>query len=376
MNRLIKTLSGLASGGKGGEARPPQALFALAVKGKLVLLAAALAAIWYLATPATLTAEERTLWQKVRSAQLQMTKWRAQEGTATGSEHDPWDCGLIGLEWSGITTTLGDLSSKRTACNPAWAVQFSRWFQAQGLSKGDHVAIYSSASFPGLLVNAITAAEAMQLEPLLIVSLGASTWGANHPGSPWPVLSTELRRSGFLRTKADFYTLGGGAELGHGLSPEGLELLSNAAADAGVEVLSANDLQGMIAVKAALMSDRGARLLINIGGSHANLGDAETVLKLTPGLLTAKDLENAGNGVIGAAMRANIPVIHMLNLKSVSRSVGIPYDSAPREMGPASTHAGWSVAGILLFFIVLFRHKRWALETGESQAGLEKNGNQ
>jgi poly-gamma-glutamate system protein len=363
LNRLIEKIRRIAGDRLSGEAHPGQTPFAAAARGKLILLAAGLAAMWHLATPATLTNEERALWEKVRSAQLHMASWRLQEGTASGLDSDPWDCGLIGVEWSGITTTLGDLSSKRTACNPAWAVQFSRWFRQLGLEKGDRVAIYSSASFPGLLLNAIAATEALQLEPLLIVSLGASTWGANHLRSPWPALSAELRRGGFMLTKADYYTLGGGDELGHGLSPEGLGLLKNAAEVAGVELLSANSLQEMIALKAGLLRDHGAQLFVNIGGSHANLGDAETVLKLTPGLLAGNDLDNAGNGVIGAAVDMNIRVIHMLNIKSVSQSVGIPYDSTPRESGPVRVHAGWSATGILLFFIVLFRHKRWSLAT-------------
>ena len=87
-----------------------------------------------------------------------LAAWRAREGTASATADDPWGCGLIGVEWSEITTTLGELGSKRTACDPAWAVQFSRWFRQSGLERGDPVAIYSSASFPGLLVSAIAAA--------------------------------------------------------------------------------------------------------------------------------------------------------------------------------------------------------------------------
>lgn len=318
--------------------------------------------MWFFAAPLAMTTEERALWQKVRSAQLHIAEWRTREGNAAGTDSDPWDCGLIGVEWSEITTTLGDLSSKRTACDPAWAVQFSRWFRQQGLEPGDHVAIYSSASFPGLLLNAIAATEAMRLKPLLIVSLGASTWGANHPRTSWPVLAAELRRGGFMHTRADYYTLGSGAEVGRGLPAEGVELLTDAAKDSGVALLSADGLEEMITLKSGLLEDHGAKLLINIGGSHANLGKADTVLKLPAGLLGSGEFEDAGNGVIGKAMRMGVPVIHMLNLRSASRSAGIPYDARPREAGPMNVHPGWSVAGVLLFFVVLFRHRRWALE--------------
>ena len=331
---------------------------------RLLLLAAGMAALWYLAAPAVLTSSERLLWEKVRSAQHHLSQWRDENGTAASAEDDPWNCGLIGVEWSGITTTLGDLSSKRTACNPAWAIQFSRWFHELGLKPGDHVAIYSSGSFPGLALNVIAATEALELDPLLIVSLGASTWGANHPDAPWPVLASELRRSGFIRKRADFYTLGGGAELGGGLAPEGETLLRKAAEDAGVELLTAENLEDMISRKADLLENHQARLLISIGGSQANLGDALEVLKLTPGLLSTT--KGTGNGIINFAAQNNIPVIHMLNIKSLGNSVGIPYDSQPRQIAPAQVSKWLFLAGVLLFFSVLLGHKRWKLEPNET----------
>jgi poly-gamma-glutamate system protein len=198
---------------------------------------------------------------------------------------------------------------------------------------------------------------------LLVVSLGASTWGANHPDIPWPVLATELRSGGFIHHRADFYTLGAGDETGQGLAPEGMALLRSAANDTGVKLLSAGNLKEMIARKTELLDKHQPRLLVSIGGSHANLGDAHEVLQLHTGLVPATDTALAGNGVIGAAMRKGTPVIHMLNIKSISSKTGIPYDTRPRERAPGRGSTWWSGFGLILFFIVLLNHKRWRLES-------------
>ena len=365
LKRLVELISGLTGFKRSDRQDSSEKQFLLLNKVRLLLLAFVLFGLWYLAAPAVLSVQEDLMWERVRSAQLHISQFRQSNDTGSAVESDPWNCGLIGIEWSGITTTLGELSSKRTACNPAWAVQFSRWFGELGLKPNDPIAIYSSGSFPGMMLNAIVAAEAMQLEPLLIVSLGSSTWGANHPDSPWPVLAAELRRSGFISKRADYYTLGAGAELGHGLSPEGEALLREAADMAGVQLLTAVNLQEMIARKTRLLEDSQAKLLISIGGSQANLGDAVDVLRLTPGLVPGNQDDVAGNGVIGAAIRANTPVIHMLNIKSIGNRVGIPYDGNPRKTGPVQSHVGWSVLGLLIFFIILFTHRRWKLEPVE-----------
>lgn len=366
LKRLVHILREYRGGGDDDSSAMAQKRFIFLNHLRLLLLAIGMAVLWYLSGPSVLTPEEDALWERVRSAQLHLSQWRQQNGTATPTENDPWQCGMIGLEWSGTTTTLGDLASKRTACNPAWAIQFTRWFSELNLQPGDHIAIYSSASFPGLLLNALVAAEEMQLKPLLIVSLGASTWGANHPDNLWPVQAAELRRGGFVRKQADYYTLGAGAELGHGLSPEGEELLRLAANATGVELLVAENLEKMIALKSDLLEGFQPRVFINIGGSQANLGTSEGVLKLQTGFVPANEVSMAGNGVIGFAMQYGIPVIHMLNIKSISERVGIPYDSTPRKVGPNRAGTVWSLLGFALFFVVLFTHRRWRLESPEA----------
>lgn len=339
--------------------------FSFITKGKLLLLALAMVGLWSMAASTSLNPEEKKLWEKVRAAQIHLIEWRAKKGSTTAEQDDPWSCGLIGIEWSGTTTTLGDLTAKRTACNPTWAVQFSRWFEEQGLSSGDPIAIYSSASFPGLLLSAIAAAEAAELNMLLVVSLGASTWGANDPDYPWPVLAAELRQSGFINQRADYYTMGGSSELGHDLSVESHELLREAAEQAGVELLVADDLEGMIDLKSQLLDEHQAHLLLSIGGSHANMGDDYDVLRLHTGPVPASDIDVAGNGIIGNAMRNQTPVIHMLNMKSLSKMTGIPYDRPAHKIAPNRVNAWWSGVGILLFFIVLLKHRRWRLDSTE-----------
>ena len=362
MRRWLQSFAQASGLGGRHNSSSSQQRFSLSARLKLLLLALVMAGLWYLAGPSAMSAEEEALWEKVRAAQSHISQWRQDNGIASAEADDPWQCGLIGVEWSGITTTLGDPGAKRTACNPAWAIQFGRWYSDLGLEPGDPVAIYSSSSFPGLLLSALAAAEAMGLEPLMIVSLGASTWGANHMQSPWPVIATELRRAGFVRHRADYYTLGGDAESGLDLAPEAVSLLRAAADTAGVEMITAANLQDMIAHKSGLLERHQARLLVSIGGSHANLGDDPEVLRMPTGLVLPDEGSSVGNGVIGAALRADIPVIHMLNIRSLSGLNGIPYDRQPRRMAPARVSAWWAGIGVLVFFAVVLRHRRWKLE--------------
>ena len=335
--------------------------FATRARWRLVALAGALSVLWLLATAGGPPPEDRALWERVRAAQQFLAAWRNANGTASATDVDPWACGLIGLEWSEITTTLGRLESKHTACNPAWAVQFLRWYREAGLEAGDRVAIYSSASFPGLLLSAWLAAEEAGLEPLVVVSLGASTWGANHPDAPWPVIEAALQQNGFLQGRADFYTLGGGGEAGGGLSAEAIARLRTAARARGVPLLEAGSLEDMVKAKTELLSADDTRLLVTIGGPHSSLGDDPDALHFAPGLSLPGEVRYAGNGVVAAALEAGVPVLHLLNLEVLARRVGIPFDAAPRVGSRHRVHPAWSLAGLALFLGVLLTHRRWRL---------------
>ena len=149
------------------------------------------------------------------------------------------------------------------------------------------------------------------------------------------------------------------------MAPEGAALLRRAAGAAGVELLAAASLEDMVRRKTELLEAHGSRLFINIGGSQANLGDGEAVLRLNPGLVPSTEAGRAGNGVVGAALGAGIPVIHALHIEALARQAGIRHDAPPGKRAPMQVNPWWSLLGLGLFFIVLWRHRRWRLEPGE-----------
>ena len=100
-----------------------------------------------------------------------------------GADHaaDPNRTGMIGPEYTAITTTLGDLAAKRTTTNPDFAAALVRIIATLDLARGAPVVIVLSGSFVGGNIAAIAAAEALGLRPVVVASLSASMWGANDP---------------------------------------------------------------------------------------------------------------------------------------------------------------------------------------------------
>jgi poly-gamma-glutamate system protein len=337
------------------------------------VLCAALVALFLslllLARP-PLLGEEARLYRRVRAAQDLLWTELSARGQ-TDPENDTDRTGFIGLEWSVTTTTIGDLDAKRNACDPLWAVQFLRWFDELGLEKGSRVMIASSSSFPGLLYSALAAAEERGLDIALTVSLGASTWGANRPDALWPEMARILGEGGFLAAKADFYTIGGEGETGEGMIDEGLAGIEKAAREAGVELFrpagstEREQLEAVIERKTDLIDAGGSggptRLVISIGGSESNLGLDADALSLDNGLLMPASVTGAGTGVIGRALTPRgIPVLHLLNLKSLAAKSRINFEK--RRPYFDGTWNAAALLGLAVFIVFLVRHRRWSWE--------------
>ena len=322
----------------------------------LLALAAVSAALWFWAGGES-SVQERKLMSSVREAQNFLYDLRVSRGSEFEKADDPYRTGFIGLEWSPLSTTLGALEAKRTACDPRWSVVVRRWMESLDVQPGDCVAVYSSSSFPGMAFNVLKALESLGARPLLVVSLGSSTWGANDPRFPWPTLEKELRAAGFLRTQAYAYTPGGGRDVGGGLPPEALELLRAAAAENRVPLVVKDSLEEVIQWKVDLLARHHAKALVSIGGSESNLGPGNDILRLRPGLHRSG---SAGSGVIGRALQAGYPVAHLLNVKGLAAATGVPFDAPPGAIFHGARSLWASLACLAAFVAVMAVYKRWS----------------
>lgn len=127
-----------------------------------------------------------------------------------------------------------------------------------------------------------------------------------------------LRTKGFIHTKADFYTRSGDNETGVGLSPEAIGEMRAMAGRDGTPFIVKKSLEDVIIWKMSLIEEKRPKAVISIGGSNANMGDDEAILKLKLAGLTADKNVNGGSGVIGRALSQGYPVIHLLNIKELA----------------------------------------------------------
>ena len=286
-------------------------------------VAALMALLWFIGSEGA-TPREQALMEKVRASQSLLWQYRKEMGHADETA-DPNHTGLIGEEWTMLSTTLGSLPAKRTVCDPRWAVAATRWFDSLGLKRGDRVLVLSSSSFPGMILNILTAAEDRGLKVTFVLSLGSSTWGGNVPGAMWPQYMTLLRSRGQLRTVLHACTPGGEDETGGGLSEEALSEMRRVCAKEGAPLVMPESLQAAISYKMGLIERYKPKLVVSIGGSEANMGDDEAILELSPGLHRDKNAKG-GDGVIGRTLAMGIPVLHILNIKELALKEGIPFD--------------------------------------------------
>ncbi|MCL1941778.1 MAG: poly-gamma-glutamate system protein [Synergistaceae bacterium] len=314
---------------------------------------------------APLTGEEERAVDKVRAMQASLWEWlnsppvraeAAKWAELTGwddtdpAQNDPGRSGLIGVEWSEFTTTLGPLAAKQASAGPLWAAHILRWFDKAGVSKGDRVMIYASGSFPGFLASALAAAETRELRVELAVSLGSSTWGANRMEAPWPRMELQLRNSGLLKTRSRYYTPGGRGESGGNYSPLAMAVLEEAAAAAQVPFLKPNGLDEVIKRKTGEIREFRPKLLVIVGGSASVTGGSDDMLPA--GLIKPPRGGGMGRGIAKAALDERIPVLHLLNVRELSRQVGLDSSSS-------SLNRILQAAGLICFFAALVTHRRW-----------------
>lgn len=340
--------------------------------GILSLLVFVLAQLLPRSQPSSLSGRMRTAAEIMERAVGVIKDCRVRAGAGLNTEDDVNGTGLIGLDYSPITTSIGSLPAKRTSTNPNFAALLVYLLHRAGVREGDYVAVGASGSFPALIVASLSACRALDAKPLPFFSLGASQWGANHPDFNWLDMWECLKGRGLFDAQPVAWSLGGGGDMGHDMDPRGREGLRASMESRGLRMITASDLQRNIAERVALLRERtdGAAIkaFINVGGSWANLGTDESILEVKPGLSRPRDIPlPAVRGMIQEMAAGGVPVIHCLFIRGLVSQFGLPWDPVPlpgpgeggvfvmaREEHPALTFLflGYIVATVVISLVM------------------------
>ena len=235
---------------------------------------------------------------------------------------------LLGEEYTPITTTLGSPAAKQLAAHPDFAAVAVEMLDRAGVRQGDTVAVNMSGSFPALNIAVLAAVHSLGAVPVITSSVGASTWGANRPDFTWPDMEAQLVRAGIWSYRSAGVSLGGGADNGGGLLPEGISLARQAAQRSGSLFLDSQSVDDAIAKRLALYkaANHGAlpAALINVGGNHVIFGAPGHAAFLRQGLTVGYRPSLAKNhGLAAAFVNAQRPVLHFLDIERLAAAYGI-----------------------------------------------------
>ena len=268
---------------------------------------------------------------------LALREARTERGMVLDPELDPNLTGLIGAEFTPLTTTLGVLEAKRTATNPAFAALMVKLFASAGLKRGDVVAIGASGSFPSLILATLAACRVLELQPVLIYSVGASMYGANLPDFTFADMLHVLNQRGLLPYTIAAVSLGGEGDAAGGVMGGDAEVFEGAAARSGARVLMENTLAQSIRRRlevfseAALAEGRSVSCFVNIGGATANYGNTAASLSFPNGLTTRPPVMSAHpeRGLIFEYSAMGMPVVNLIDVRGLALKNGLPIDPIP-----------------------------------------------
>ncbi len=247
---------------------------------------------------------------------------------------DPNHTGLVGPEYSDLMTTIGHLGAKRTTTNPNIAGLIVHLLYRAGVTPGDTIAVGSSASFPALMVATLAAARAMEIYPIIIISLGASSYGGTNIDFNLLDIYRLLLRKGVFTVQPAAISLGGERDIGENFKPDIKEQLIQQIQLSRIPFIYEPVLQKNVSMRMKIYignsSEGRISAFINIGGSYTNLGISRLALKLKPGLNRKISIPSKEKrGVLFEMAAQNIPCIHLLFIKGLSIKYGLPWDPIP-----------------------------------------------
>ncbi len=232
--------------------------------------------------------------------------------------------GLLGDEFTPVTTTLGSPEAKELSTNPDFAALVVRLLHEAGIQSGGKAGVTLSGSFPALGIATLAALQTLGLEVTLISSLGASSYGANQPGALWLDYENWLAEQGGLRYRSEIVTYGSENDNGSSVYPDGSAIMDSDFEKYGIIPYLPQSLLEAVTYKYHLLRKKEIDVLINIGGNQASLGSCSHSLLIPPGLnLSLPECNHENRGLILEFSAVGIPVIQLLNIRELALKYGI-----------------------------------------------------
>jgi len=288
-------------------------------------------------------------------------------------ELDPNQTGIIGKEYTQLTTTLGNLVAKRTSTNPAFAALLVKYFKGANLKKGDVIVIGASGSFPTLMVATLSATRVLELEPLIIYSIGSSEYGANIPGFTFVQMLDSLNKKNILPYTLLAVSMGGYLDQAQGMFyPDSREIIEKIAQASGVSFINVDSIEENIQQRMQLYriasGGKPIKAFVNIGGATPNYGNTTASITYPNGLVIngPKIPDHPERGLIFEYQNLGIPVIHLLNIRGLAIKNGLPIDPIPLpEIGEGGIYlrTSYNKAFIFLVIGIEFLYLFWAFKS-------------
>ena len=286
--------------------------------------------------------------QKLRAAQSQLeAEWAIQSVHPSSAEadsvtRDALQAALLGPQESPITTDAGSLSSKITATNPNFAAAIVDMLRGAGVGPGDVVAVAYTGSFPMLDVASVIAVEALDAEPVITSSVGASNWGATDPSFTILDIESLLFERGIIHHRSMAAAVGGSlrratmSESGRALA---LEAIRRNSVDTIAQRGLRSDVEKHMQLYLEQAHDRPIKAFLNIGGGQVSTGGSTFRDQFAPGLELPDDaLQNEGPGLLARMRQAGVPVIHIDQVAVLAETYQLPvapaHTPAVGEGGP------------------------------------------
>jgi len=300
--------------------------------------------------------------RRMARAEHAVAEKRQSLGIAIDPALDPYRTGLIGVELSMLTTTVGDIVAKRTTANTAFAALVVRYFHELGLEPGDRIAVGSSGSFPGILRALLSACAETGVEPVVITSIGASEYGANMEGLSNAEMMAACAESGVLPYMPAAISPGADGDRGISLlyrlelSDDIARYARSTAGALNLPFIGGDSFETSFSAHLEVYEKAAPiKAFVNIGGADVNFGSGPASLKLKPGLIlpssrnsrvapggfrgegaaeAAEASADGREGLIGYYLARGVPAMHFLNIKGLALQSGIPVDGDPEAPIP------------------------------------------